>query len=354
MKINIKKIFLFSIILIVIVILPDINMYRERYKLRSQKLTEIYKNQTELDNLKDDYYEVLKIKENSTEPILQVNDSTTVIFTKNSEDSEKGGVDYENIWYKINLKGQITDSLIYSCNSLNNEHNYNTFNDYIIDTKQNTYSNWIKNNDTKHYAFKNINENKILTKEEADKITSDGKIMQIDYIYLGDNGIDSKNKVIIFKNNVWNYFYTEKNWHKSANYTTNESQAQSYYPIDKEPDRAPTAGGEEKSKQIFFDINNPKSIIYREYIFKEKWNENSFWYDIINWHWGSGNTSNSGGWTGSSYFSIKMPKTTLHYKQVVYIDSPDESLRDIASYSVFKPKNGEYILLDSYLIRPKQ
>ncbi|MBE9597776.1 hypothetical protein [Pedobacter sp. MC2016-24] len=353
MKIDIKKIFLFSIILIAIVILPDINMYRERYKLRSQKLPEIYKNQTELEHLKDDDYEVIKIKKNAAEPIIQANDSTIVIFTKNSKDSEKGSSDYENIWYKINLKGQITDSLKYSYNSLDNEHDYHTFNNYIIDTKQNTYSNWIKNNDTRHYAFKNMNENKIFTKEEADKITSEGKIMQIDYSYLGDNGIDSKNKVIIFKNGVWNYFYTEKNWHESANYTTNEFQAQFYYPIDKELVTAPTAGNEKKSKQIFFDINNPKSIIYREYVFKEKWNENSFWYNIMNWHWGSGNTSSSGGWTGSSYFSIKMPKKTLHYKQAVYIDSPDESLRDHISYSVYKPKNGEYILLDSYLIRPK-
>ena len=50
MKLNFKKIFLISSILILIVFLPDINLYYQRYKLRNEKLPDKYKNQTELEN----------------------------------------------------------------------------------------------------------------------------------------------------------------------------------------------------------------------------------------------------------------------------------------------------------------
>ncbi len=49
-----------------------------------------------------------------------------------------------------------------------------------------------------------------------------------------------------------------------------------------------------------------------------------------------------------------MPIKKLHYKQPISIEYPDGYLRDKISYSVYIPKNGEYIILGSYLIRPKQ
>ena len=127
MKLNFKKIFLISSILILIVFLPDINLYYQRYKLRNEKLPDKYKNQTELENLKDDYYEIIDLEGISSESIIQANDSTIVVLFNNSKDSEKGGWDYEKIWYKINLQGQITDSLKYSYSNID-EHNYKTFN----------------------------------------------------------------------------------------------------------------------------------------------------------------------------------------------------------------------------------
>ena len=89
MKLNFKKIFLISSILILIVFLPDINLYYQRYKLRNEKLPDKYKNQTELENLKDDYYEIIDLEGISSESIIQANDSTIVVLFNNSKDSEK-------------------------------------------------------------------------------------------------------------------------------------------------------------------------------------------------------------------------------------------------------------------------
>ena len=54
-----------------------------------------------------------------------------------------------------------------------------------------------------------------------------------------------------------------------------------------------------------------------------------------------------------------MPKKTVHFKDPVEIEYPEEVVRDRFIYSIYKPKNGEYLLLSDiqnnrhYLIRPK-
>ncbi len=58
MKQKIYKIAIYSLLFVVIlasvIILPDLTMYQERYKLRSQKLPDNYKNYTVLVKLQDD------------------------------------------------------------------------------------------------------------------------------------------------------------------------------------------------------------------------------------------------------------------------------------------------------------
>jgi len=364
MRKKIYKVGLYALLLIAflatVIIVPDFEMYKEKYKLRSQKLPNVYKTYPELSNLTDNDYEIIEI-EYSVESIIQANDSTIVIVAGNSEELETGGWDTTDIWYKVNRKGQITDSLKYQYHNPKDPHSYRTYNDFIVDSEQNTYNNWIENNDTISYPFKNIDENKIFSNEEAKQIVADEKnIMYSDYIYLGDNGTDSKNKVTIFKDNTWNYFYAEKSWHESSGYIANEKEIGTSYLLDKEtPAVAPLSGNEEKNKQIFVNINNPKSIIYREYLQKEEWARSSFW--DIDLRWGGGSGGGSGvGWIGSSYFAIKMPKKTLHFKQRVTFDYPDGFIRNDFDYSFYKPENGEYLLLINYqqrscfLIRPKQ
>ena len=82
MKLNFKKIFLISSILILIVFLPDINLYYQRYKLRNEKLPDKYKNQTELENVK---IETSTIKENLDEAIKK-NDERSELLLQQIED----------------------------------------------------------------------------------------------------------------------------------------------------------------------------------------------------------------------------------------------------------------------------
>lgn len=341
MKLNIKKkyIILWCVIIIAIIIFPDIKMYYQQYKLRSEKLPEKFLSYSTLDNLKDHDYEVLKIYGGFNEPVLQGNDSTIIIISGSRKESKDGGDDIVNKWYKINLNGQITDSLQYSYKSLNSTHSYQTFNDYIVDVDQNTYSNWIKDGDTIHYPYKNITDNKIFSVSEAQKIIADKEYMYDDIIHSDTTDNDYKYKLVVFKDNVWNYFYTEKSWTDYPTYKTNKKSIQ--------------------YDTSTYTIDTQANLIKRDYVHKEKWAARSFW-NLNNFSWGSGNGSGGDGWTGTSYFSIKMPKKMLHYKQHVSIDYPDGNLRDPFSYFIYQPKNGAYLLLIDtqnqvyYLIRPRK
>lgn len=92
-------------------------MYYQRYKLRLEKLPNIYKTYATIDSIKDNDYEILEINGAYSEPVLQINDSTIVIINGYSEETEDGSRDVKNAWYKINNGGQITDSLNYKYNN---------------------------------------------------------------------------------------------------------------------------------------------------------------------------------------------------------------------------------------------
>ncbi|MEJ5105746.1 hypothetical protein [Chryseobacterium sp. MYb328] len=341
MKFNLKKksVILWGIILIAVILLPDAEMYYQRYKLRSEKLPEQYKSYSTLDNLKDTDYEIIKISYGIHEPVIQENDSTIVIITKRDRDSEKAGAANTYTWYKINLKGQITDSLQYQYNTENGLHNYQTFNDYIVDVDQNTYSNWMKDGDTTHYPYKNLDDAKIFSVAETEDITANRDYMYDDIIHSESPGNEYKYKLTVFKDNIWNYFYAEKDWHGYPKNTLNKKA------ID--------------FSNSGYEIDKSSGLIKRDHVQKEKWNARTFW-SLKNFSWGSGNGSGNRGWSGTSYFSINMPKKTLHYKQNVFIERPDNYLRDPFSYFVYQPKNGDYMLLIDeehqlyYLIRPKK
>lgn len=340
MKINIKKksVILWSIAIIAVIILPDSEMYYQQYRLRTEKLPEQYKSYTTLDSLTDNEYEIIKLSTGIHEPVIQENDSTIVIITKRDHDSEKKGSDNIYTWYKINLRGQIIDSLQYRYNTENGVHNYQTFNDYIVDVDQNTYSNWLKDGDTTHYPYKNIDDTKIFSVAETEAITADRDYMYDDIIHSGSQENEYRYKLTVFKDNVWNYFYAEKDWHGYPDNTPNKKA------ID--------------FSNSGYEVNKSSGLIQRDHVWKKEWNAHTFW-SLKNFSWGTGNGSGNRGWTGTSYFSIKMPKKTLHYKQDVFIEYPDNYVRDPFSFFVYQPKKGDYMLLVDeerqlyYLIRPK-
>ena len=96
-----------------IILVPDTDMYYQRLKLKFDTLPEVYKKYHTLDSIQDDYYEVLEIVSEYYEPVLQINDSTIVIIADYSKENDDGSRAEKNVWYKVNLKGKIIDSLKY-------------------------------------------------------------------------------------------------------------------------------------------------------------------------------------------------------------------------------------------------
>ncbi|WP_026976793.1 hypothetical protein [Flavobacterium tegetincola] len=332
------KIILWIIGILALIILPDANLYYQRYKVKGDKLPEIYKNYNTLDSLKDDTYEVLFIEGGLYDPAIQLNDSTILLIYSSSQESEDGTREEENSWYKINLKGQITDSLHYAYNDRKADHNYQTFNNYVVDVRGNTYNNWIINKDSTSKPIRNLNEDKIFSDGEAKQILSKYEYLYNENIPADRSGNERKQKILIFKNGIFNYFYADKYFIELEPYKEDESQLQyepSTYDIDKNP-----------------------THIHRKYVKKDEWVGHTFW-DSRTLSLGSGNGSGRIGWYGTSYFDVKMPKGIVHFKTPVEIEYPEEGVRDRFNYHIYKPKNGDYLLLSDiqnnrhFIIRPK-
>lgn len=150
---------------------------------------------------------------------------------------------------------------------------------------------------------------------------------------------EAKYKLLVYKNKIWNYLYTEKEWYKSDDYIENNMKV--------------------KYNETTYEIDKNAVLMKRVFVHKEEWIEGSFWNISDNLRWGSGNGSTGKRWSGTSYFDVKMPKKILHFKQGVVIEYPDEYLRAPFAYHIYKPAKGDYLLFNDiensryYLIRPK-
>ena len=335
MKKSIKIILWLIGIVAVIILLPDASMYYQHLKLKSDTLPEVYKNYHTLDSIQDDYYEVLKIESEYQEPVLQINDTTIVIIGGYSKELDNGSRAEKNVWYKVNLKGEIIDSLSYEYNDRQETHFYRTYHGYIVDTEKNTYSSWLINGDSSTKYFKNLNDNKIFSSLEAEHIIKEKEFMHSERISSDQDVEEAKYKLIVYKDEVWNYFYTDKDWYELATYYDNNFEVKYECSTD--------------------ELDSKPGLIKRVFVNKEEWIGTSFWH--LDFGWGGGSRGDR--WDGTSYFEITMPKKKLHFAQPVEIGSYDESLRDLITYIIYKPKNGDYLLLSDiensryYLIRPK-
>ncbi|MEO5911630.1 MAG: hypothetical protein ABIP95_12125 [Pelobium sp.] len=282
------KIILWIIGIIAVIILPDANLYYQRYKLKGDKLPAIYKSYNTIDSVKDDIYEVLLIDGGNHNPVIQLNDTTIMIIYSASQETKDGSREEENSWYKIDLKGQITDSLHYAYNDRKENHNYQTFKNHIIDLGDSTYNTWILNNDK--------------TNRPLEKLGSD----------------------------------------------KNSKEILPYQEEDRDL----------KYEDSTYDIDKNPTYIHRKYVKKDEWVGHTFW-DSRTFSYGSGNGSGRIGWYGTSYFDVKMPKKTIHFKSPVEIEYPEEGVRDRFTYNIYKPKKGAYLMLSDrqnnrhYIIRPK-
>lgn len=333
---KLTKIILWIIIVVLaIIFLPDAPMYYQCLKLKFDALPKVYKSYQTIDSIKDDYYEVLEIVSDYNEPVLQINDTTIVIIGGYSKETEDGSRAEKNVWYKVNLNGQITDSLKYEYNERKESHFYGTYHGYIVDTKNNTFNNWLTNSDTTTRYFKNLKENKVFTAKEAGVITKEKEFMNAERISSDADKQEAKYKLIVYKDKVWNYFYTDKDWYESATYSANKlvvKYRSSTAEIDKSPD-----------------------LIKRVFVKKEEWISRSFWH--LDFGWGGGYRGDR--WEGSAYYAVKLPKKTVHFKSPVEIEYPEEGVKNLFEYRVYQPKNGHYLLLNDvqnsryYILRPK-
>ena len=336
MRKSTKIILWVSIGIFAIIFLPDVSIYYQRIKLSFDKLPDSYRSYTTIDSIKDNQYEVVEFLSDYNEPVLQMNDTTIVVICSYSKETKDGSRAEKNVWYKINLKGQITDSLNYQYNDRKENHFYRTYHGYIVDIKNDTYNTWLTNSDTTNRRFKNLNEDKIFTVKDATQITEEREFMHAERISSDGDGSQAKYKLTVYKNNVWNYLNTDVDWYRSESYSTN-NLAVKFQPS--------TAG-----------ISKDQGLIRRVFVKKEEWISRSFWH--LDFGWGGGYRGDR--WEGTSYFDIIMPKKKLHYKQPVVITPPDEDFVDRFTYNVYEPKNSTYLVLNDfensrcYLIRPKR
>lgn len=332
-KAKYKKLAIWTIAFAVIILLPDTSMYWQRFKLRTETLPELYKGYTELDSLLDDYYEVVRINGGFIEPVLQTNDSTIIIITGNSLETETEAF-IENSWYKINLKGQLTDSLKLKFRQ-NENHHFDTFNDYILDTDQNTYNTWLINNNSNGIPIKNIADNKRFVQKEVDNLLDKEKYLAVSFTDTISGEAKNAHKLFFLKNKTWHYLITDSLFYHSSTYNQND-------------------------KEVKYTVTpyDSSTLFQRTFVHKEHWKESSFWNISKYLTWGTGNGSSGNGWDGTSYFQITMPKKNIYFKQFVTVDE-DGTLRERFNYFIYKPIGGDYLLLNDIenrrndLIRPK-
>lgn len=332
-KAKYKKLAIWTIIFAAIIIIPDASMYWQQFKVQTETLPEKYKSYTALDSLVDDYYEIVSINGGFVEPVLQTNDSTIIIIAGDRLEKENETF-IENSWYKINLRGQITDSLKLKFRQ-NENHHFDTFNEYILNTDQNTYNTWIINNDSAGIPIKNIVDNKRFTQKEVDSFLPKEKYLAVSFTDTIAGEAKNAHKLFFLKNNTWHYLITDSLFYHSSTYNQNE-------------------------KEVKYTLTpyDSSALFQRTFVHKEHWKESSFWNISKHLTWGTGNGSSEHGWDGTSYFQITMPKKNIYFKQFVTIDE-DGTLRDRFQYFIYKPIDGHYLLLNdmenrrNYLIRPK-
>jgi len=332
---KIKKIIIGAVVLGCIVVLPDAGKYYKQLAVKFQRVPEVYRTCSTLDSFKDDDYDVLEIRAEYFEPILQINDSTLLIagsrYINQVERTPK-----EDFWYKLDHNGHVVDSLTYIYPNTT-AHNYKTMDQYIIDTENDTYSNWISNGDTTRYPINNLDGARMFSKKEIKKLLSTKEYMAKESHELSSDPEKWVDKLFLYGHGQWNYLFTDS-------YDDPQGRASKL--------EITYAG------QLTYE-DDKLDFIRREYTHKDEWIQYSFW-DLGRYlSWGTGNHTHTDHWEGTSYFKIVMPQKTLYFKQPneIYEEFPIKELND---YKVYRSKDKKYLLLREinrdicYVIRPKK
>ncbi len=192
----------------------SVSIYRN-IELLFQHLPEEYINYSNLYSLDDAFsnstLETDKFKSIYNEQVVWVNDSLIAI-TVHTKDSL---TDKTNVsWYKINLKGELMDSITFRNEYVDN------IDSYLINQDKNYYSTWLMDGDVTQKPFRLIEGGKLLEKEEADVYLKDAVYSNSDYFYENRNDFENEKrfkKHVVYKHNEWFQFYTKDDLQLTVN-----------------------------------------------------------------------------------------------------------------------------------------
>lgn len=341
-------------------VLPDADGYYQNFKLRFQKLPEKYEKVAILDQLKDDIYEVEAFDNAYHEPLF-ANDSTVVISKSQSlyEDNETA----TDVWYKINTRGKAVDSLKYVHNKYKTS--YFNINRLIVDFENKTYNTWIKDGDSTAHAIPNLAGNRIVSDAEFLQMIKGRRILSKNYTTLYGKSEEADSQIVyILDGEKPGYFYVRRDLSiDNDDFQTNTFEVPHSDPVDglryeEDAEATTTENKEVPAKISYYKPADSKSPIYREYTHKDSWEYMSFWNFSLAFN---GTTADH--WLATSYYELKMPKKTLHYKYGVKVfEMPNgEFVDDDSLCKIYKAPGGKFCILyntenevgKAYIVREK-
>jgi len=207
-------ILILSLFFIIQLLGNGVSIYRN-IELLFQYLPEEYNNYSNLYSLDDAFsnstLETAKFKSIYNEQAVWVNDSIIAI-TVHTQDSltDKTSVS----WYKINLKGELMDSITFRNEYVDN------IDSYLINQDKNYYSTWLMDGDVTQKTFRLVEEGKLLEKEEADIYLEAAVYSNSVYFYENENDFENEKrfkKTVGYKNNEWFQLYTKDDLYLKTN-----------------------------------------------------------------------------------------------------------------------------------------
>lgn len=184
-------------------LIPNMSNIKEQINLKYEKTPEGF----------DEYQHITDLV-NNTEYDVQVIEGSSIAFGEIQEDSiiwlvkrqgnpkdKTSNVDTE-IFYKIDNKGIIIDSLTFTNEFINHVDNY------LINMKSSYYSTWLKDGSIEKKQFISIKNKSLVFTNELKSYLKDAEYIAYDYETDPKTNKRFK-KVVFYKNNVWSQIFTE-------------------------------------------------------------------------------------------------------------------------------------------------
>lgn len=188
---------------------PNISYIIESIKLRFEKTPARFENYKLLRELAlDDNFDI-QIIETASIDFGQINDQNLIWLVKR-EGFKRSGDPGTTVYYKIDSKGIIIDSLQFTNEYMSEVDNY------LVNIDKSYYSTWLKDGDTIKKSIVSIENKALINITEVIKYLKDAKHSV--YTYENNKETNRRYKKIIFlKDTVWSEVFTESEDYISGN-----------------------------------------------------------------------------------------------------------------------------------------